>query len=622
MGFVSFLLFFLLSFSALFGMEQTMEVEYVVDEKGTLTFDEVRSIKRMGNRFRPIDIRNANLGYREDVHWLTTTLQNPSEKSIQKILDIPYPGLDHLRVYVLKKGEVTETLTMGDAIPFERRPVDYPGFAIPLEVPAGGDLELFIRVETSGSMTLAMELVDPDRFFSETNRMNLVQGLYFGAVLIMLVYNLILFFYLKDISYFNYVAFHFFFFILQLALIGLGFQYLWPAWPELNFHIIPVSVNLAGIFVVTFFMSFIRTKQLVPVIHRYLKYYLQFQIILLVLAPLIPFQFRALLLSYVAIFTILMLLGIAIYIFIRTRSKESKFYLAAWGLFLGGSMLTLLQNNGMIPSSFVTIYASQAGVLLELSLLSIGLAYRYKEMHGKLIKKDAQLRMLNASLEERVHERTRDAYEKNRQLAQEVANKKTLLRELYHRVKNNLQVIASLLSLQASRIDDPHYKEIFRQNQQRIKSMFLLHEHLYQSGSLDTIDMNEYVDTLVNEIQGSYPTEHIAFDVSCCDVELDLERAILSGLIINELVTNAVKYAFKGIDDPRITIRLAQVDGKIVLEIRDNGIGMASDAVAGEKSLGKKIVNTLVTLQLKGEITQKNENGVAYHIEFDKENLL
>ena len=623
MGFVSFFLFFFLSLTtALFGSGPAFEMEYYVDTKGTLTLEEVQTLKRQGSRFHTIDIHKANFGYQEDVYWLTTTISNPTTRNKKLILELPYPGIDHLQVYVLKKEEVAEEIIMGDRVPFASRPIDYAGFAIPLLIPASDDIELFIRVETSGTMALSMELKEPALFFSKANTMSLILGLYFGAVLIMLVYNLILFVYLKDISYFNYVAFHFFLFILQFSLNGLGYQYLWPNFPDVNRFIIPLTMNLAGIFVITFFMSFLRTRLVVPRIHNYLKYYLQIQIALLITALFIPFRMEAVILSYIALTTILLLLGIAIYIFMRTRSKEAKFYLVAWGMFLGGSLLTVLQNNGYIPSTPVTIYASQAGVLMELSLLSIGLAYRYKEMHGKLLKKDAQLRQLNTSLEEKVHERTKDVYEKNRQLAREVANKKTLLRELYHRVKNNLQVIASLLSLQASRIDDPHYKEIFRQNQQRIKSMFLLHEHLYQSGSLDVIDMENYVQTLVQEIQGSYSAEHITFDVTCSDVELDLERAILSGLIINELVTNAVKYAFKGINDPRITLRLFQEGTKIILEIRDNGIGMESDSVAGEKSLGKKIVNTLVTLQLKGEIFQKNENGVAYRIEFNKENLL
>ncbi len=622
MGFVSSLLFVLFSLTSLFASESSLDMEYYIDTKGSLTLDEVRQIKRGGNGFEPIDIGSANFGYRDDVYWLTATIGNRTAKETKKVLDLPFPGIDHLRIYLIKNGLVYESYETGDLAPFASRKVMYPGFAIPLEIPASGDVEIFMRVESAGTMALAMRLMEREEFFAKANLLNLMQGLYFGAVLIMLIYNLVLFFNLRDISYFNYVAFHLFLFILLFSLNGLGFQYLWPEFPELNRYVIPISMGLAGIFVITFFMSYIRTRQLTPSIHRILKFYLRLQVVLLVGTPFLPFRFEAVVQSYMALVTIISLLGIATYIYMRKKTNESKFYLAAWGMFLCGSMLTVLQNNGLIPSNFITIYASQAGVLIELSLLSMGLAYRYKEMHGKLLKKDTQLQLLNASLEEKVHERTRDAYEKNRLLAREVANKKTLLRELYHRVKNNLQVIASLLSLQASRIDDPHYKEIFRQNQQRIKSMFLLHEHLYQSGSLDVIDMNEYVHTLVKEIRGSYPSDHIAFDVSCSDVELDLERAILTGLIINELVTNAVKYAFKGKDDCQITIRLSQKEGRIILEIGDNGIGMESDAATGEKSLGKKIVNTLVTLQLKGEIIQKNENGVAYHIEFDKENLL
>ena len=203
MGFVSFILFFFLSFTALFGSEPSFEMEYYVDSKGALSLEEVRTLKRQGTGFQTIDIQKANFGYREDIYWLTTIISNPTDRNAKRILEIPYPGIDHLQVYLLEKGEVTEQFTMGDRIPFAERPIDYAGFAVPLLVKAKDDIELFIRVETSGTMSLSMELMAPALFFAKANTMSLVLGLYFGAVLIMLVYNLILFVYLKDISYFN-----------------------------------------------------------------------------------------------------------------------------------------------------------------------------------------------------------------------------------------------------------------------------------------------------------------------------------------------------------------------------------------------------------------------------------
>lgn len=620
MGFVSFLLLFSVSLTTLFGSVPALEVSYLTDDGGTLSLNEIRTLKKKGV-FRPFDMDHANLGYTDKVYWLTGTLYNDSPNPEKLILDIPFPGIDHMTVYRINDSRV-ERYTVGDREPFAAREIDYAGFAVPLAIDRFASTEFFLRVETGGTMSLSMKLYDYGEFFSHIGRMNLVLGIYYGAVLIMLIYNFILFFFLKDVSYFNYVAFHFFLFFVQFSFNGLGYQYLWTGWPDLNRYVVPVALNLTGIFMVTFFMSFIRTARLVPTIHRYLKYFLQLQLVLLVSAFLIPLHIEVQILTYQVMFILLSLMVIVTYITMTKGTPEAKFYQIAWGFFLGGSLLTVLQNDGLIPATFLSLYGSQIGALVELALLSVGLAYRYKEMHGRLVAKDAQLRVLNTSLEEKVHERTRDAYEKNRLLIREVANKKTLLRELYHRVKNNLQVISSLLSLQASRIDDPHYKEIFRQNQQRIKSMSLLHEHLYQSGSLDTIQMDEYIHTLIREIRGSYPSENITFTVSCGNVELDLERAILAGLITNELVINAVKYAFKGITDPEITVNLSQEGERIILEIKDNGIGMEADAPSSEKSLGKKIVNTLVTLQLKGAIVQKNENGVAYRIEFDKENLL
>jgi PAS domain S-box-containing protein len=206
-------------------------------------------------------------------------------------------------------------------------------------------------------------------------------------------------------------------------------------------------------------------------------------------------------------------------------------------------------------------------------------------------------------------------YEK---LKTSVTEKEILLREIHHRVKNNMAIISALLQLQARHSNDDNIDLIFRDSQNRISSMALVHEKLYQTQDFSTIDLREYVEDLVRHLLHTYGKKEgdIGLVLSIDDINLNIDTMIPCGLIINELVSNSIKYAFKGVERPEISISLNADDTQATLIFSDNGIGIPEHIdFQSSETLGLKIVNMLAT-QLKGTAELNRGGGTRFTINF------
>jgi two-component sensor histidine kinase len=205
------------------------------------------------------------------------------------------------------------------------------------------------------------------------------------------------------------------------------------------------------------------------------------------------------------------------------------------------------------------------------------------------------------------------------QLRTSLQDREVLLKEIHHRVKNNLQIISSLLRLQANAIQDPKALSSFKDSQNRVRAMALIHERLYQSESLAKIYFPEYVRKLTSDVLRSYnfaaSTIRIYSDIA--DVELKVDTVIPCGLIINELVSNAIKYAFPTQTDGEIKISFVEVAAtQYQLVVQDDGIGLPEGFdFRNTSSLGLQLVCAL-TEQLQGTIALDNCHGTAFTITF------
>jgi two-component sensor histidine kinase len=201
--------------------------------------------------------------------------------------------------------------------------------------------------------------------------------------------------------------------------------------------------------------------------------------------------------------------------------------------------------------------------------------------------------------------------------------KEVLLKEVHHRVKNNLQVISSLLNLQAAKVSDPDTKDILRESQNRVRTMALIHEKLYQSSDLAQVNFRSYLQSLVTYLTQSYRERsvNVKVQIEAEDVMLDIDTAIPCGLIVNELVTNSLKYAFPE-NQPgsiKLTCRQPHV-GKYILIISDDGIGLPDGFdISQAPSLGYKLVTNLTT-QLEGRLELLRDRGTTCRISFERRN--
>jgi two-component sensor histidine kinase len=213
-----------------------------------------------------------------------------------------------------------------------------------------------------------------------------------------------------------------------------------------------------------------------------------------------------------------------------------------------------------------------------------------------------------------------DLYKSKMQVEQQIKEKETLLKEVHHRVKNNLQTVSSLLSLQSRSIEDDTVKNLIKSSQNRVISMAMVHEMLYMRDDLSKIEFKSYVqelsEYLVKSVKGV--DNNIKLNLNIPDIQLGIDTAIPLGLLINEAISNALKYGIKDDEDGEIHIALKQVhDQGFELEIGDNGPGY-SDSInyKNTKSLGLKLIHNLVR-QLKGTITRDgSKKGTNYLIKF------
>ncbi len=240
------------------------------------------------------------------------------------------------------------------------------------------------------------------------------------------------------------------------------------------------------------------------------------------------------------------------------------------------------------------------------------LASSFNDMVDKLAGAQRELEAVNQSLEERVEERTR-------RLQASVREKEILIQEIHHRVKNNMQIISSLVNLQADRIRDSEMKDMFLVTKDRIRSMALVHEKIYRSKDFARIDFVDYVRNLVTQIFRSYgvPGDTVRSDVEGDPVYLNISTAVPCSLIVNELVSNALKHAFPGNRPGLLTVRVSSLDdARFSLDIADDGVGLPEGFdLAKTDSLGLQIVSLLVD-QLEGSLEVDGRNGARFGFTF------
>lgn len=269
------------------------------------------------------------------------------------------------------------------------------------------------------------------------------------------------------------------------------------------------------------------------------------------------------------------------------RESQSKYE-------IGQKNATILFQDEKINQQKRTkiLYLILTGLL---ALIVFGLLYNYQ----KRKKRNQQLLILNQELDQ-----------KNKQ-------NELLLKEIHHRVKNNLELVKSLIALQSAQLEDSVTKDAMIASQNRVQSMGIIHQKLYQGENLGSIDMKDYFINLGDGILDTFDAEDkVNIECAMDQLELDVDTAIPIGLIVNELLTNALKYAFPNDRNGNIKISMSRASSEILtLKVADNGIGKTTEAAPKGTGFGSQLVQ-LLTQQLNGKMKEKHDDGTAITFEF------
>jgi two-component sensor histidine kinase len=319
----------------------------------------------------------------------------------------------------------------------------------------------------------------------------------------------------------------------------------------------------------------------------------------------------------VIILVVIILMVIVMRLAIKQKNKGA--YFITFGAI--GTAVFLLVNR-MINADLITV--STAIYYVDLILLYISYPL------GIYIYITNQYGQLFLAMEQEVEERTRqlnltigNLTETQKQLTIKNSENVTLLKEIHHRVKNNLEVVSSLLALQSAKMDDPNMQEVMLASQNRVQSMGILHQKLYQNEHLAFIEMRSYFENLSLNILDSYnESERIQVNIDMNALELDVDTAVPLGLIVNELITNSLKYAFPSGQKGDIDLSLKNVgEDNFQLKISDNGVGKPQNAVAKGTGFGTQLVD-LLTLQIDGKLLQEVSNGTIISINFKNQRAI
>lgn len=536
--------------------------------------------------------------------WIQFTLFNDSSAPLDKIMEYHNPITTHLQFFdPAKRNEVqNEGLFSIDA---SRRTIN-PIFFVKLE-PYETKTYYLKASSYITTLIIKLNLWDIDHFYKSEIKHQLILALFFGAMLVLAFYNLFIYFFTRDISYFFYFLYISGVIVHHAIYIGLGTIYV------LNQQWIIYSIQYASliasfpIFALGLFTkSFLNTRQY-PKLNTLLNIFLI--ILPLSVVVFVSTDYFNKYRNILAVLFLAYLLFMTIYATIK-KNRQAYFILLGWSAIFIAILFMLLSSTGVFSIYQYFPYFIETALVFEAIVFSIALANRIKQLQ---IDKESVHRQLLHQQENEKYRLTLQVAEKTYDLKVALDEKELLLKELNHRVKNNMQMIISLIRLQSDDLEDERLQDVLTTIQNRINSMRHLHELLYKQNQVTYINTREYFNLLLEDIKESYSNEYICITMNI-EAELKIDQAIYCGIILNELVTNSFKYAFEKNHQGTIHIHLSRHEATYRLSISDNGKGFEKQHIG--HSLGLILVNTLAKKQLKGTIHTKVHHGVKTTIEW------
>jgi diguanylate cyclase len=390
-------------------------IHYFEDADRSLSFE---SILNGQINWQTSDQNIFNKGYSASNWWLKFQLNNPGTLN-NYLLEISYPVLDHMELYLVRNNVLSEHFTMGDKFDFESRPIKHRLFLTPLTIKSDDKLDVYIRLNSTSSIQAPIAIWHPETFYKQDIALNVIHGIYIGGMLIIGIYNLLVYLALRDKSYLYYVFYVFSMLLFLASLNGWTFQYLWPRSTQWNDTAIMVFLNGAMLFGIVFARFFLELKQL--------SHSLNIQAIAWIILGtfasfaylFIPYDSGIKFAIVFAAMACLWCLASGLYAW-QKGQRSAAIYVISWAGILIGGVLLALNKMQVIPKNIFTDQAIQLGSLLEVMLLSFALAQRINHERAKRLRAQQETLDLqskaNEELEASVAARTKELKLANQKL--------------------------------------------------------------------------------------------------------------------------------------------------------------------------------------------------------------
>lgn len=448
--------------------------------------------------------------------------------------------------------------------------------------------EYFLQAGTIRSLTKNKEVYD------------FLAAAFVGLMLVMILYNFFLASATKDKIYLTYVCY------LISVVVVVTFANGYPFTDNtflLKYYIgwIPIFFFFATLFAVQYLNLPVNAPMINKVLWGMMACFLMIPVLFMLGADLSEGSFMMQFLLFPFFLT---LLFSGVYLLYKGH-KNARFYVLGWSFEISSVLIFFLAIDGVLPFNIITRNAVYFGTSMEILMFSLALADRLNILRLEKDKTEAEkltiIREQNKVLEQRVAERTA---------------------EIHHRVKNNLQIISSLINLKSRQVPDEAIT-ILNQLNGRIFSMGLLHEKLYKNENLQVIRLDVYLGELVKYLLDSFQNLNtsVVLELDCDEVEVNIESALTCGLICNELFTNSIKHAFDK-HQQHTVIRLSLKQKPPYLEFVMSDNGLSSSKVVIEKSFGLRFVDQLVSTKLKGKCRFDVAKGFAVYIDIPIEDTV
>ncbi len=360
----------------------------------------ISDISNKTDEWKKIKGEKINFAYSSSSFWFRFKINNKSETPANLYLEVDYPLLAYVDFYVPDDSGGFQVFNTGIELPFEKRVITDRNFVFHI-TPSAGEHTFYLQIHSSSPLNFSITLMAENAYFNKTHRELPVLWIYYGLMLVMIIYNLFMYFSVKDIAYIYCLLF-----ISSLALLlfhvnGFSFQYLWPHsgwWVQRNVFFMIFTTCITA---VLYSRSFLETKKVTPYFDSLLKYSVVIPgipLAFLIMITGIAVHYKIVILVW-AVFTSLSLIILILKHLLVHDSRQAYFMFAGFSAFLGGGILYPLQAAGYVPSNFITIWGMQIGSAMMIILFSLGLADRINRMRQELEISEKKIRSQNLELE-------------------------------------------------------------------------------------------------------------------------------------------------------------------------------------------------------------------------------